>query len=147
MLSPEITPRRPIARPSARRKRRRAERAPPLRVGRLAAATERGDTGRAMSQQNVEIVRQAHDAFARRDNQAAMAFYDPQVEIFGEMDGRIYRGLDGVREYFRDWLGVWDEFGSEVEEWIDTGEHVIAVVHAWGRGKQSRAAVERREAH
>jgi uncharacterized protein len=100
-----------------------------------------------MSQENVETVRKAHDAFMRRDNQAAMAFYDPQVEIFGEMDGRIYRGLDGVRDFFRDWLGVWDEYGSEVEEWIDAGDHAIAVVHSWGRGKQSGAAVERREAH
>ena len=100
-----------------------------------------------MSQENVETVRKAHDAFIRRDNKAAMAFYDPQVEILGEMDGRLYRGLDGVREFFRDWLGVWDEYRSDVEEWIDAGDHVIAVVHSWGRGKQSGAAVERREAH
>jgi ketosteroid isomerase-like protein len=62
-------------------------------------------------------------------------------------DRRVYRGLDGVREFFRDWLGVWDEYGSEVEEWIDAGEHVIAVVHLWGRGKQSRVAVEQRRSH
>jgi hypothetical protein len=29
--------------------------------------------------------------------------------------------LPGVQEYLRDWLAVWDELGSEVEEWIDAG--------------------------
>jgi ketosteroid isomerase-like protein len=36
----------------------------------------------------------------------------------------------------------------EVTEWIDGGgDHVIAVMHTWGRGKMSGVPVERREAH
>jgi ketosteroid isomerase-like protein len=42
---------------------------------------------------------------------------------------------------------VWDEYGSEVEELIDAGNHVIAVIRSWGRGKQSEAAVETGEHH
>ena len=34
-----------------------------------------------MSQENVEIVRQAWEAFMRRDNEAALALYDPEVEV------------------------------------------------------------------
>jgi len=72
-----------------------------------------------MSEENVDVLRRALEAFRRRDNEAALAFYDPDIEIRGILDDRVYRGLDGVREYFREWLSVWDEFISEVDEWID----------------------------
>jgi ketosteroid isomerase-like protein len=45
------------------------------------------------------------------------------------------------------WLAVWDEVGREVEEWIDAGDNVIALLHNWGRGKQSGGRVEERSAH
>jgi len=100
-----------------------------------------------MSEENVEVVRGALEAFRRRDNDAVIAFYDPDVEIRGVLDDRVYRGLDGVREFFRDWLGVWDEFSSEAEEWIDAGDHVIAVVRDSAKGKHSGVAVEQRQTH
>jgi uncharacterized protein len=100
-----------------------------------------------MSRENVEVVRQAFEAFQRRDNEAVFACYDPEVEIHGQVDGSVYRGLDGVRAFFRDWLPAWEEYRSEVEEWIDAGDHVIVVIHQRGRGKLSGAVVEQRRAH
>jgi ketosteroid isomerase-like protein len=100
-----------------------------------------------MSEANVETVRRAWEAFARHDNHAIFPLYDPEVEIDDIRLGRIYRGFDGVREYFRDWLAVWDEYGHEVEEWIDAGDDVIAVMHWWGQGKQSGLRVEERTSH
>ena len=100
-----------------------------------------------MSQENVDAVRRAWEAFERHDNEAIFPLYDPEVEVQYPFLDRVYRGLPGVQEYFRDWLAVWDEFGSEVEEWIDAGDSVIAVMHSWGRGKQSGARVEERNAH
>jgi uncharacterized protein len=96
----------------------------------------------------VEIVRQAWEAFDRHDNELALRLYDPEVEIHGGLTGgEVYRGLAGVQDFFRDWLAAWDEYGSAVEEWIDAGDSVIAVMHSWGRGKQSGARVEERNAH
>ena len=98
-----------------------------------------------MSQENVEIVRQAWEAFDRHDNEAL-----PPLRPRGRGPWRAHRSLSrvaGVQEFFRDWLAVWDEFGREVEEWIDAGDSVIAVMHSWGRGKQSGARVEERNAH
>ncbi len=100
-----------------------------------------------MSQENVEVVRRATAAFTRRDNESVFDFYDAEVEISGSVDGHVYRGFDGVREFFRDWLEVWDRAGWEVEEWIDAGDDVIAVVSVWGRGKGSGIALEQRWAH
>jgi ketosteroid isomerase-like protein len=101
-----------------------------------------------MSREDVEIVREAREAFTRRDNESALRLYGPEVELHGGLDGSVvYRGVRGVREFFRDWLDAWDEWGSGVEDWIDTGNNVIAMMHTHGRGKQSGVPVERRQAH
>jgi ketosteroid isomerase-like protein len=100
-----------------------------------------------MSRENVEVVRQAWEAFARRDNEAAFALYDDEVEIHSPVDGRVYRGLGGVRDYNRDWLSVWDDFSVDVEEWVDAGDHVVAIVQWSGRGKHSGVPAELTAAH
>ena len=104
-----------------------------------------------MSQENVEIVRQAWEAYVRRDNEAAFALYDPEIEIdltaSPALTARVYRGLNGVGEFFGDWVSAFADVTSEVEEWIDAGERVIAMVHSYGRGKRSGVPVEMLEAH
>ncbi len=102
-----------------------------------------------MSQENVEIVRGAWEAAERHDNAAVFGLYDADVEIQGlhGLGDRVYRGLGGVREFWRDWSTAWSEFGSDVEEWIDAGDEVIAVMHLWGRGRGSGVAVEGRQSH
>jgi ketosteroid isomerase-like protein len=100
-----------------------------------------------VSQEDVEVVRSAWEAFARHDNAAIFPLYDPDVEIRDVFHDRVYRGLDGVREFFRDWLSSWDGYRSEVEEWIDAGDIVVAILHAWARGKQSGVPVEMYQAH
>ena len=100
-----------------------------------------------MSQENVEVVRSAWEAFTRRDNDAVFRLYDPEVEIHDVFYDRIYRGLDGVRDYFREWVSIFDALGSEVEEWIDAGDDVIAVLRSHGRGKRSGVPVEQHESH
>jgi ketosteroid isomerase-like protein len=100
-----------------------------------------------VSQANVEAVRRAWEAWTRRDNEAVFRLYDPEVEIHDVFYGRIYRGLDGVRDYFREWVSVFDVVGSEVEEWIDAGDDVIAVLRQHGRGKRSGVPVEQRYSH
>src|SRR5215218_3320833 len=101
-----------------------------------------------MSEENVQIVRQALEAFMRGDNETALAFYDPEIEMRGAIDpAKVYRGRDGVIAFFRDWLSAWDSFTAEVEEWIDTGDQVIAIVHDRARGKLSGVDVEQRNAH
>jgi ketosteroid isomerase-like protein len=101
-----------------------------------------------MSQENVEIVRRAWEAYMRRDNEATLALYDQEVELHHPVDGSVYRGLDGVRTYFRDWFDVWGEQSfNNLKELIDAGDDVIAVMHVGARGRRSGVAVERREWH
>ena len=100
-----------------------------------------------MSRENVEIVRRAFEASTRRDNEAALRLYDPEVEIYGLVDGAVYRGLTSIQTYFRDWFTTWNELSYEAEEWIDAGDDVIVGLHAEARGRQSGVPVERREWH
>jgi uncharacterized protein len=102
-----------------------------------------------MSQENVNVVREAWEAAERHDNEAIFPLYDADVEVQGlhALGDRVYRGLGGVREFWRDWSASWSESGSEVEEWIDAGDDVIAVMRLWGRGKRSGVPVEARQSH
>jgi hypothetical protein len=68
-----------------------------------------------MSQENVELVRRALEASTRRDNDATFGLYDPEVEIHGLVDGAVYRGLTGVRVFFRDWFDAWSELSYDAE--------------------------------
>ena len=71
-----------------------------------------------MSQENVERVHRAYEAFNRRDLDAFLGFMDPEVELmtrFMELEGDpYYRGHDGVREWWRALLAVFPDFNSEV---------------------------------
>jgi ketosteroid isomerase-like protein len=99
-----------------------------------------------MSQENVEIVRQAWEAYMRHDNETALALYHPEAELRHPLDGSVYQGLDGVRAFFGDWHAAWSELlANDVEEWIDAGDEVIAAMRIRARGRSSGAVVERRE--
>jgi ketosteroid isomerase-like protein len=47
----------------------------------------------------------------------------------------------------RDWMTAFGDFRTDVEEWIDAGDQVIAMVHSYGRGRGSGVPVDMREAH
>jgi ketosteroid isomerase-like protein len=96
-----------------------------------------------VSEENVEIVRQLLDAFARRDHEMAFDFYDPDIEwdatdLFEanpDLVG-VYRGYDGVRTYWRRWLSAWSSIRFEVEDVRGSGDHVVALIrnqHQTGR--------------
>jgi ketosteroid isomerase-like protein len=95
-----------------------------------------------MSEENVETVRDLLDAFARRDHERAFDFYDPDIEWDASQQGfvvdvmDVYRGHDGVREYWRRWLSAWKDLEFEVEDILDSGDDVVALIRnqrQWGR--------------
>ncbi len=56
-----------------------------------------------MSQENVERIEAAYAALDRRDLQDFLAQIHPEVEfrsLIAEADGQVYRGHDGVREWW-----------------------------------------------
>ena len=87
-----------------------------------------------MSQENVEIVRQAFDAFNRGDLEAVVSVCDPAVEWFPPKElpsPSAYRGHQGVRDATPETCS--DTFSgvkAEPERLIDAGDQVI-VLFLW----------------
>jgi ketosteroid isomerase-like protein len=94
-----------------------------------------------MSQENVEIVRQAYEAFNRGGPTAVLPFLDPQVEwhdIADQPDAVVHHGHQGVLEAFDRWLSAFDEdYKNEIEEAIDRGHEVVVFDRQHGRGAES----------
>jgi ketosteroid isomerase-like protein len=101
-----------------------------------------------MSREGVEIVRQSIEAFQRGEYASGMEALDPAIEydMTHFPDGKVYRGHDGVREAFRIWIGTWEDYRLELDELIDVGDDVIAVVSEFGRGKASGLELNRQTA-
>ena len=108
-----------------------------------------------MSQENVEFVESLLAGVADLDRQALLAplpeliaqVADPDIEWVEEpqnVDGRVYRGHDGVQESIERWLDQWDEFGYEAERFVDCGDDVLVVSQERGRGMTSGASVTSR---
>jgi hypothetical protein len=93
-----------------------------------------------MSQENVEIVQRAVDAYNRRDLAALIAdVADDAVWVEDQRypGAETFYGPSGVERSIRKW---WDAFGEsvmEVEELIDLGDRVVAVGQVRQRGHES----------
>jgi ketosteroid isomerase-like protein len=95
-----------------------------------------------MSEENVEVVRDALDAFGRGGLDAMADYWTEDVEhraVEGAIDDRgPMHGKAAVRAYAQDWLDNFDNFRSEAVELFDAGEDtVIAVVRISGLAKLS----------
>src|SRR6478672_5745780 len=99
-----------------------------------------------MSQENVEILRRSNVAFNRRDRDAAFADYHAEVEWRDLMHApdtpEVIRGISALRANWDIWAEVFDDFGAEVEEYVDLGDCVLAVTHWLGKGKDSGIAMD-----
>jgi ketosteroid isomerase-like protein len=108
-----------------------------------------------MSQENVEFVKglfaagsdMNKEAFLSALPEAIAQTCDPEIEWHEDpqrADARVYRGHDGVRESFEQWLDQWAEYGTVAERFIDCGDDVLVVAREHGRGARSGATVSGR---
>jgi uncharacterized protein len=98
-----------------------------------------------MSQENVEIVRGSANAFLRGDFDGAMQAFHTDIAFDLTRlspDGEVYEGHEGVRTVMRRWLGTWDDYAMEVDEYIDAGDSVVIFFRESGRGKGSGVRTE-----
>src|SRR4051794_30615462 len=102
-----------------------------------------------MSQENVEAFKRAVDAGNRGDVEAGMLKeLDPAVEWHPvllaslEAEATVYRGHDGVREWFRTMSEAFSERHIDVDEVRDLGDRLVAIGRARMRGEASGAVIE-----
>ena len=97
---------------------------------------------------NVELVRLAIDAVNRRDLATLDAIWSEEGEFhstFAASEGHVFRGRQGLRDYF-DTLGeVFDDMQIEIQGITDPGDQrLVVVLLVSGRGKGSGVNVEQR---
>jgi len=100
-----------------------------------------------MSQENVELVRRAVDAFNRRDF-AALADYSHEelewVSVLAAVDGEaaVFRGRETWVNYFAVMDETWDGWQvADLQVWDAGDDRVAAIFHWRGTGKQSGALI------
>jgi ketosteroid isomerase-like protein len=91
-----------------------------------------------MSEQNVEIVRAAYDAYNRRDLDTALKDAAPECELdwtraVGPQRG-VYR-LDQMRAFFVDFLEAFESTRVEPDEFIEAGDLVVVPQTGYLRGR------------
>jgi ketosteroid isomerase-like protein len=92
-----------------------------------------------VSQENVEIVRRAIDAYLRRDLDAAVRDADPDVVVDWSrspgVQAGVYRGAEANRGFWRAFLDIFDRMTFRADEFIERGEYVVVpnLTRLWGR--------------
>jgi ketosteroid isomerase-like protein len=92
-----------------------------------------------MSQKTVDVVRQALDAYARRDVEALRALSDSDMELDwsrskGWLAG-VYRGIDEALRFYAGYFEAFEEIVFEPECFIHAGESVVVPNVARQRGR------------
>jgi ketosteroid isomerase-like protein len=100
-----------------------------------------------MSQENVELVRDAFQTFSAEGINAALSFFSADFVWYPTdrwLEGDAYRGHDGMRRLEAAFSENFDDFRYEVRGIRDAPDRVVALVDMIGRIKPSGAEVSQR---
>jgi len=94
-----------------------------------------------MSRENVERLRVAYEAFLAGSSDFGVELLDPEVEWDASESGvpdnsGIYRGVEGVQQFWREWLSAWDTVQFEYEL-IEARDRVVALIDQRMRGRST----------
>jgi ketosteroid isomerase-like protein len=100
-----------------------------------------------MSEENVEIVRNAIEASMREDWARVAELIDSNVEMHGTIggleEGRVARGLPHILKSFEaSDLEAWEERRLEPRKFLHINDLVVVLLHEYRRGKGSGIEVE-----
>jgi hypothetical protein len=94
-----------------------------------------------MSQENVESLRVAFETFLGGKSGFGVELLAPEIEwdssdlTVPDIAG-VYRGPEGVGEFWREWLAAWETVQFEYEL-IDAGDRVVALIDQRMRGRST----------
>ena len=97
-----------------------------------------------MSEENAELVRRGYEALERDDIETFVALTSEEVEwhsLVLELEG-VFRGHDGVREWWRGIRTVFPDWHPELLEVQAIGDHVLMHGRGVGRGASSGVGID-----
>jgi ketosteroid isomerase-like protein len=100
-----------------------------------------------MSQENVDLVRQGYEHFAKT-GEPDLSAYAPELEWHSAAEDpglEVFHGVEGLRRLIEDVQEQLEDFRTEPFEFLDAGDRVVAGLVHRGRGRGSSAEVEMRE--
>ncbi len=106
-----------------------------------------------MSQENVRVVRNLYESFAKGDIPAVLSSFDPNIEWIAAENSPYagsepYVGPTAVLENVIMRIGTdWDNFSIRVDELIDAGEKVIMLGYYSGAHKSTGKQMLTQVAH
>jgi ketosteroid isomerase-like protein len=103
-----------------------------------------------MSQQNLAAAKRIYEARNRGDVDAVIAECAPEVEWrphLANLSGQPIRGREEVRGYLTSLQEEWESFQHETERFMDAGDKVVVLTHAYARGRESGIEVDVPVAH
>jgi ketosteroid isomerase-like protein len=121
------------------------------RCSRKAPCVPARDTPRTMSEEStppdlVELTRHAVESGAAGDVDATLSHYTSEsVWDLSRVGLGEYTGIESIRRFVTDWIGLYEELRVDVREVLDLGGCVtLAVVHMDGRlvGSTAQVAVD-----
>ena len=103
-----------------------------------------------MSQENVEVVRAATEAVKSPEGierlgrgELDLSLVDPEIEwdATGSRElvpdlAEVYRGHEGVRNYWRRWFEAWRYLEFDIQDILDAGDEIVVLIcnqRQWGR--------------
>jgi hypothetical protein len=98
-----------------------------------------------MSEEDVEVVRRAIETFNGEGIEAALTYFDPDVEWLGPpewLEEHRYKGHDGTRKIASVWGENFDEYRLDVERLVDVGNEILVLGYQRGRIKGSADTIE-----
>ena len=100
-----------------------------------------------MSQENVEIVRDAFEVIYGSDRERAAELIDSKVEMHGTVgglwEGRVARGLPQILDSFMaEDLEAWEERRLDPQRFLHINDLVVVLMHEYRRGKGSGIEME-----
>jgi ketosteroid isomerase-like protein len=97
-----------------------------------------------MSRENVDKTTDFIAAYNRRDFDAAVEFFDPEIEwvlpAHQRSDSCI--GPDEVKRFWKGLDETFEELRLDPQEAVDAGDHVAVRLRYYGRGKGSGVEIE-----
>ncbi len=99
-----------------------------------------------MSQENVEIVRKAIDAWNQRDADQALSYLAPEIEWLpagpAAVERAVYRGYDEIARGYAAVWETWDVFEFHESEVRDLGDSVLWLGRVKMRGSASQVELD-----